>query len=112
MNALRAHRDGGQDQFGRRAIAEFRSPVMLDLPPDLEAGRVGGARLLERVEDQAALMIGRERPGQRVWPDALLGDGAAAAHRAGQPGDDPQLRRPAQPGPAEIVLGESGGPRA
>ena len=35
----------------------------------------------------------------------VLGAGAAAAHRAGQPGDDPQLRRPAQPGPAEIVLG-------
>src|SRR5439155_734849 len=30
--------------------------------------------------------------------------GAAAAHRAGQPGDDPQLRRPAQPGPAPLVL--------
>ena len=35
---------------------------------------------------------------------ALLGPGPAAAHRAGQPGDDPQLRGPAQPGPAPLVL--------
>ena len=47
----------------------------------------------------------RKRPGQRVRPHTVLGPGAAAAHRAGQPGDDPQLRRPAQPGPAPFVLG-------
>ena len=51
------------------------------------------------------------RPSRRTagtaWPSeygliALPGPGAAAAHRAGQPGDDPQLRRPAQPGPAPL----------
>jgi len=46
----------------------------------------------------------RQRPIRRVRFDALLGAGAAHPHRADQPGDDPQLRRPAQPGSAPIVL--------
>jgi Acyl-CoA dehydrogenases len=54
--------------------------------------------------DAAIQAHGGKRPGQRVRPHTLLGPGAAAAHRAGQPGDDPQLRRPAQPGPAPLVL--------
>ena len=34
----------------------------------------------------------------------VLGPGPAAPHRPGEPGDDPQLRRPAQPGPAPVLL--------
>ncbi len=37
----------------------------------------------------------RQRRRLRVRPAALLGSRPAAADRAGQPGDDPQLRRPA-----------------
>jgi len=42
--------------------------------------------------------------GHRVRPDPVLGPGPAAAHRAGQPRDDPELRGPAQPGPAAVLL--------
>ena len=38
-----------------------------------------------------------------------LGAGAAAADRPGQPRDDPQLRRPARPGPAAVLLSAARG---
>ncbi len=61
MHAVRIERDGRQKQFGRGAVAEFRRAVMLDLPPDFETGLVRRTRLLDCVENQFALMIGRKR---------------------------------------------------
>ena len=46
----------------------------------------------------------RQRHGDRVRPRRPLGHGAAAAHRAGEPGDDPQLRRPAVARPPQVVF--------
>src|ERR1019366_7808262 len=42
-----------------------------------------------------------------LMPYRGLAPRVAAPHRAGQPGDDPQLRGPAQPGPAPLVLAPS-----
>ena len=47
---------------------------------------------------------GWQRPGQRIRAGRTYRSIQAVAHRAGQSGDDPQLRRPAQPGPAKVVL--------
>src|SRR6185437_4002170 len=46
----------------------------------------------------------RQRPGHRVRPGHPLGRRPVAAGGPGQPGDDLQLRRPALPGPAPVVL--------
>src|SRR6185312_14209084 len=70
----------------------------------LQHGQVRRRRGCDRRRRRGHPGTRRERPGQRVRPHSLLGPGAAAAHRSGQPGDDPQLRRPAQPGPAPLVL--------
>ena len=64
MHAMGIERYGGEQQLGRRAVAEFRGAVMLDLPPDFEARLVRGPGFFDRVEDQLALMIGRERLGE------------------------------------------------
>ena len=49
----------------------------------------------------------RQRPGHRVRPGRPAGRRPAGADRAGQPRDDPELRRPVQPGPAEVLLARS-----
>jgi len=46
----------------------------------------------------------RERHVRGVRSRFALGYGAHAAHRTGQPRDDPQLRLPAHAGSAEVVL--------
>ena len=46
----------------------------------------------------------RQRHGHRVRPRRPVGAGAAPAHRAGEPRDDPQLRRAAVARPPEVVL--------
>ena len=46
----------------------------------------------------------RKRHVHRVRPGRPVGHGAAAAHRPGQPRDDPELRGPALPRPAQVLL--------
>src|SRR5690606_431915 len=48
--------DRGQHQLGRRAVAELRRSVVLDLPPAAVAELVGELRLLEGLEDQRVLL--------------------------------------------------------
>ena len=53
---LRGHGDGREDDLGRGAVAEFRRPVVLHLPPDLEAGFVAGLGLGEHLGEEARLV--------------------------------------------------------
>src|SRR4249920_97703 len=49
---LRVQRDGFEYQFRARAVTEVRSTVMLHLPPTIEPGLVGHARLFDRFVEQ------------------------------------------------------------
>ena len=55
--------------------------------------------------DQAVQTLGGNGFAQRVRPRRAARRRPRRPGRAGEPGDDPQLRRPVQPGPAEVVLG-------
>ncbi len=57
--------------------------------------------------DAAIQVHGGQRAVRRIRPDAAVGDGQAAADRPGEQRDGAQLRGPAQPQAAQIVLSES-----
>src|SRR5271166_4332874 len=50
--AIGSHRDRRQQKLWRRAMAEFRRTVMLNLPPGREPGALSGARLIDSIENQ------------------------------------------------------------
>src|SRR5580658_9420654 len=90
---------GADDQAGRVAARPRRARGGV-----LQHGEVRRRRGRDRRRRRGHPGARRKRRGERIRSHALLGPGPAAAHRAGQQGDDPQLRRPAQPGSAQVVL--------
>ena len=66
-----------------------------------EHGEVRGGRGEHRLRRPGRADARRQRPRARVRPGQPADRCPRRAHRAGQPRDDPQLRRPVQPRPAE-----------
>jgi len=112
------------DRTGRTAEGVAQLPLFLvpaaapglsaaPLPADVMLAARQFTLHLDDVRLPASALVGDEgarcalRPGPAgVGHDAaVLGARAAPAHRPGEPGDDPQLRRPAQPGPATVLPG-------